>query len=67
MSDNHSIYKTLPFVFQIIITVCSLYVALDHKFQSLETRITILEATLKAKNVISTPYYSNSEITCLKS
>jgi hypothetical protein len=48
-----SVEKMLPFIFQILMTVAGSYIALEHKFSALETRITVLEATLKAKNVIS--------------
>jgi uncharacterized protein (DUF2225 family) len=42
-----------PLIFQVVVTVSGLYVALDHRFDELKTRITVLEATLKAKNVIA--------------
>jgi hypothetical protein len=45
--------KLIPFVFQVIVTIGGLYISIDHKFQSLENRITILEAKLSAKNIIA--------------
>lgn len=44
--------QVATFVLGVATNVVAVYVTIDHRMDAIESRITVLEATLKAKNLI---------------